>query len=101
LPATARAGANYRRVLPGLKGAMVLAGDLVIPTDGDVHQHFGAEYTYRDFASARIGYKNNYDSQRLTFGAGLTKSGYRFDYAYAEVLNELGSGHKFAFSIDL
>jgi hypothetical protein len=101
LPATARAGANYRRLLPRLEGAMVLTGDLVIPTDGEVHPHFGAEYTYRDFASARFGYKGNYDSQRYTFGAGLAKSGYRFDYAFGEVLNDLGNGHKFAFSIDL
>ena len=101
LPATARAGADYQRPLPQLRGGMVLAADLVIPTDGDVHTHFGAESTYREFASARIGYKDNYDSQRLSFGVGLVKSGYRFDYAYAEILNDLGTGHKFAFSIDL
>ncbi len=101
LPATARAGANYQRLLPGLHGAAVLAGDMVLPSDGDAHAHFGVEYTHRNFASARIGYKGNYDSQRYTFGVGLAKSGYRFDYAYAEVLNDLGTGHKFAFSIDL
>lgn len=101
LPATARAGANYRRQLPRLHAAIVLAGDLMLPADGEAHPHFGVEYTHRNFASARIGYKGNYDSQRYTFGVGLAKSGYRFDYAYAEVLNDLGSGHKFAFSIDL
>lgn len=101
LPATARAGANYQRSFPQLHGGATIAGDLVLPTDGDSHLHFGTEYVHRDFASVRLGYKANYDSQRYTFGVGLSKSGYRFDYAFAEVRNDLGTGHKFAFSIDL
>jgi hypothetical protein len=34
-----------------------------VATDGDVREHVGAEYSYRDFASLRLGYKANYDSQ--------------------------------------
>jgi hypothetical protein len=101
LPATARVGADYERAVPELRGVVVAAFDLVWPTDGDVREHVGAEYTYRDLASARIGYKANYDSQGLTFGLGVRKSGYHFDYAFADVGNDLGNGHKFAFSVDL
>jgi len=101
LPATARLGADYQREMPQLAGRVVAAFDLVFVTDGDARQHVGLEYVYRGVASARLGYKANYDSQGLTFGAGLRKAGYHFDYAYADVGNDLGSGHKFAFSIEL
>lgn len=101
LPATGRAGASLERALPALRGDMVGAFDLVWPTDGDVREHFGVEYTYQHFASLRIGYKGQYDSQGLTFGFGVRKSGYHFDYAFADIDNDLGNGHKFAFSVDL
>lgn len=101
LPATARLGADYQRDVPALRGRMTGAFDFVIPTDGDARQHAGVEYLYREMASVRVGYKGNYDSQGLTFGLGLKKSGYHFDYAFADIGNDLGDGHKFAFSIDL
>jgi hypothetical protein len=101
LPLTARAGADYQRAVPGLHGRLVAAFDLVFPTDGDARQHVGLEYVYRDLASARLGYKGNYDSQGLTFGVGVKRSGYRFDYAFADIDNDLGNGHKLAFSLDL
>ena len=101
LPATGRVGASYERHVPQLRGDFVGAFDLVWPTDGDVRQHAGLEYEYQKFASLRIGYKGNYDSQGLTFGLGLRKSGYRFDYAFSDISNDLGHGHKFAFSVDL
>jgi hypothetical protein len=101
LPALARAGADYQREIAPLRGRVTAAFDLLFPTDGDARQHFGLEYAYRGVAAARVGYKANYVSQGLTFGAGLRKAGYRFDYAFVEIGNDLGSGHKFAFSIDL
>jgi hypothetical protein len=103
LPATARVGADYQRDVPQLNGRVTGAFDLLFPTDGDARQHFGLEYVFRGLAAARVGYKANYDSQGLTFGAGLRlrNSGYRFDYAYVDIDNDLGSGHKFALSIDL
>ncbi len=101
LPATARLGADYQRAVPQLAGRVVAAFDLVFLTDGNARQHAGLEYVYQDAASARLGYKSNYDSQGLTFGAGFRKAGYHFDYAYSDVGNDLGTGHKFAFSVDL
>jgi len=101
LPATGRVGADYQRDVAALRGRVIGAFDLVWPTDGDARQHIGAEYEYRNFAALRLGYKANYDSQGLTFGIGVRKSGYRFDYAYADIDNDLGTGHKFAFSVDL
>jgi hypothetical protein len=101
LPAVARLGADYQREVTELRGRVVGAFDFLIPTDGDPRQHFGVEYVYQNLASLRAGYKANYDSQGLTFGVGVRKSGYHFDYAYADIGNDLGDGHKFAFSIDL
>jgi hypothetical protein len=101
LPLTARAGADYRLDLPRARGSVVAAFDLVFPTDADVRQHVGLEYAYRDLASLRVGYKGNYDSQGLTFGVGVKRASYRFDYAFADIQNDLGHGHKIAFSIDL
>lgn len=99
LPATGRVGADYRREVP--EGQAAVAFDLVFPSDGDARQHAGVEYVYRDLAALRLGYKASYDSQGLTFGVGLRRSGYRFDYAYADIRNDLGTGHKVSFSIDL
>lgn len=101
LPATARLGADYQRDVPALRGRLTGAFDFLIPTDGDPRQHAGLEYAYRDVACLRVGYKAAYDSQGLTFGMGVKKSGYHFDYAFADIGNDLGDGHKFAFSIDL
>lgn len=101
LPATLRAGLDYQRDVPEIRGRLTGAVDIVWPNDGDVRSHLGAEYVYRGFAAARLGYKANYDSQGLTFGFGLRKSGYHFDYAFADVGNDLGNGHKFSFSVDL
>jgi hypothetical protein len=101
LPVTARFGASYEREVPEIRGQLVGAFDLVWPTDGDARPHGGLEYVYRDFASLRVGYKGNYDSQGFTFGLGVRKSGYSFDYAFADIRNDLGHGHKFAFSVDL
>jgi hypothetical protein len=101
LPLTARVGADYRFDLPQARGSVVAAFDLVFPTDADQRQHVGLEYAFQDLASLRVGYKGNYDSQGLTFGVGVRRSGYRFDYAFADIDNDLGHGHKLAFSIDL
>ena len=101
LPITGRAGADYQRGVARLSGSVTAAFDLVWPTDGDVRQHLGLEYMYRELAGVRVGYKGNYVSQGLTFGVGLRKSSYRFDYAYADIGNDLGNGHKLSLSIDL
>jgi hypothetical protein len=101
LPATARAGADYARDVPALRGHLVEAVDIVLPTDGSAHAHAGIEYLYRDFASLRLGYKGGYDSQGLTFGVGLRTRGYHFDYSFADIRTDLGNGQRFSFSIDL
>lgn len=101
LPVTLLAGLDYQRDVPSLRGRVTGAVNILWPNDGDARSHVGAEYVYRDFAAVRLGYKANYDSQGLTFGLGLRKAGYHFDYAFADVGNDLGNGHKFSFSVDL
>src|SRR5678815_570057 len=46
LPATGRVGASYERAVPQLRGNLLGAFDFVWPTDGDVREHVGAEYSY-------------------------------------------------------
>ncbi len=49
----------------------------------------------------RGGYKAGFDSQGATFGVGVRKGGYRFDYSYADISDDLGNGHRFSLGIDL
>jgi hypothetical protein len=115
-PRTVRLGAAYRpprELGPG--GSLLLAYDLLLLSDGDVssddtvgestslsaRHHFGVEYDYRGQAALRAGYKVGYDSQGLSFGAGLRWRQFVFDYAFLAVDNDLGNAHRFGITLDL
>ena len=101
LPATARLGADYRRVVAS-HSDVVLAYDLEMANDAkDPRNHFGLEYSYQKMLSLRAGYKTGFESQGATFGAGLRRAGYSFDYAYIDISNDLGNSHRFSLGIDL
>jgi len=100
LPTTARVGADYQRAFR-TDSDVVLAYDLEIANDAkDPRNHFGVEYTYQKALSLRAGYKTGFESQDVTFGAGLHRSGYSFDYAYLPIDNDLGNSHRFSLGID-
>ena len=67
----------------------------------DPRNHFGVEYSYQKMLRLRAGYKTGFESQGATFGAGLQRAGYSFDYAYIDISNDLGNSHRFSLGIDL
>lgn len=101
LPATLRAGADYQLQFENYKSDVVVAYDLELVNDDDARNHIGFEYTYMQLLSVRAGYKTGFDSQNAAFGVGVKKSGYRFDYAFNNIDNDLGHAHRFSLGIDL
>jgi long-subunit fatty acid transport protein len=101
LPATGRLGADYQRTV-ARHSDVVLAYDLEVANDAkDPRNHFGVEYSYEKMLTLRAGYKTGFESQGATFGAGLRRAGYSFDYAYIDISNDLGNSHRFSLGIDL
>jgi hypothetical protein len=102
LPATLRVGGDYQRSFTKYRTGFVFAYDLEVVNDDDrPRNHFGVELTYQELLSIRGGYKEGFDSQRGTFGVGVRRGGYSFDYAYLPVDNDLGDAHRFSLTIDL
>jgi len=101
LPASMRVGADYSRPVPAWKGDFTLAYDLEIVNDDALRNHVGGELGYHDLVSLRVGYKGGFDTQGATFGVGVRRAGYRFDYSFADVSADLGDGHRFSLGIDL
>jgi hypothetical protein len=78
-------------LLEGMDGSphlLTLAAEFVHPNDGPEKLHFGAEYTLASMFTVRGGYRQNYDEEGLTLGAGLNiHTGafrVRFNYAYVD-----------------
>ena len=108
-PLTLKLGAALLAPLHPAESDFTLAYDLLLVGDGDIESddslgeasamsarhHLGVEWDWRGQAALRLGYKAGYDSQGLTAGAGIAWRGYRFDYAYLDVGNDLGSAHRF------
>ncbi len=95
--------------------ALNLAYDLLLLSDSDTESdadlgesksmnarhHMGVEYDHRRFAALRFGYKVGYDSQSLSYGAGLRWQQFQFDYAFVPVDNDLGNSHRLGITLDL
>ena len=101
LPVTLRVGGDYQRQFAAQRTDFVVAYDLEVVNDDDPRSHFGAEITYMDLFSVRGGWKTGFDTQSGSFGVGVRKAGYRFDYAFTSVSDDLGNGHRFSIAIDL
>ncbi|UCE03983.1 MAG: PorV/PorQ family protein [Candidatus Latescibacterota bacterium] len=113
LPVTLRVGGDYQRSFAKYRTGFVLAYDLEVVNDDGLRNHFGLELTYHELLSIRGGLKIGFDSQGAelgridgervggTFGVGVRKGGYSFDYAYTPVDNDLGDAHRFSLTINL
>jgi tetratricopeptide (TPR) repeat protein len=64
-----------------------------MPERDENDARFGAEFTYRDILSIRVGF----DSEQVTGGIGLAWRGYQFDYGYFS-REEAGSSHPISLS---
>ena len=70
------------------------------PVDHAENASVGLEYQFMKILSARLGYKFNYDEERITFGGGcqlpILSTQMRIDYAYTD-FGMLQSAHRFSF----
>jgi hypothetical protein len=96
LPLTWRLGGAFSKHLESLKGRGTLSAEYRQARDDDGHFHLGAEYAYKDRVALRVGGKFGYDDQDVTFGVGVMKDWFRFDYALAPVSSDLGTTHFFS-----
>lgn len=96
LPLTWRLGAAASKNLASLKGRGTLSAEYRKARADDGHFHLGAEYAYHERVALRVGGQFGYDDQDVTFGVGLMKDWFRFDYALAPVSSDLGTTHFFS-----
>ncbi len=105
LPAQVKVGGSYEYLGEAIRGTVLVALDFVVPNDGDLKQHVGAEYNYDNRLSLRGGFKAGYDSHGATFGVGLRQRVMEFDvdfdYAMMLIGNDLGDSHRFGLSFSL
>ncbi len=98
-PFQLRLGGAYEIRKEALHGGLILAADVVFPNDNDAKAHFGLEYAYQRLLMLRLGYKNGYDVQGATMGAGIVWNSLRFDYAYMPIDYDLGDAHRFSLTV--
>ncbi len=79
-------------------GNASLSGQVMRPLDNQTRAGFGLEYRVVDWAALRGGWKLNDNSSDLTAGAGLSASGWTFDYAFVPGSWSLGTAHRFTLS---
>ena len=90
-------------VVQSTSNVLTLAAEGSHPSDNLEKYNAGLEYTFQDRFSLRGGYRFNYDSDGLTFGAGLRlpfakDREIRVDYAYQD-MGLLNQAHRFSLGI--
>ncbi len=94
LPASVRFGASYLIALPTVNGGLRIGADgFKVFDGGNFHVNGGAEFTYKDLLSIRIGYQSGYENKNLTTGIGLRYRAFNLDYAFVPYRYTLGSSH--------
>jgi len=77
-------------------GKFTVAGDVIMPRDGQEKAHLGSEYRMVPELSLRLGTHVNYESQGLTAGAGFRTGVLALDYAYSQWTEDgFDDGHRF------
>jgi hypothetical protein len=99
LPTTIKLGGSFERAFEGIRGGVLATLDVVVPNDGDMKQHVGAEYGYDRRLFLRAGFKNGYDSQGATFGLGVRLREFDLDYGVLFGSNDLGDSHRLSLSL--
>jgi hypothetical protein len=92
LPAQTRFGVAYK-----LRGEVI---DLYFATQianeyGNLESRLqaGAEIVYHRLLALRLGYQGNYETRRVSAGAGLMYDQFRLDYAYIPFSLDMGDAH--------
>ncbi len=105
LPMTLRAGISYEKGL-GMLGSLLIAADLLHPTDNQESINLGIEYGFAGMFYLRGGYENLFEDNGvngLTLGCGIDyyhpgSMGFRMDYAYSD-WGILDNCHRFSVGI--
>jgi hypothetical protein len=99
LPRFIKVGASYTRDIDAISGGVLGTIDGVFPNDGDARVHLGVEGNYQKRFFVRTGYKAGYDTQGLTAGVGVGARRFEVDYAFSEMANDLGDGHRISLNL--
>ncbi|MDZ7373688.1 MAG: PorV/PorQ family protein [candidate division KSB1 bacterium] len=91
----------------GSSHRLTAAVDAVHPNDNVEHVNLGAEYTWLDMVSLRVGFNSVFDAQSeqgLTAGGGIRyplsgQAGLRVDYAYAD-FGRFSGVHRFSLALE-
>ena len=93
LPRTYRAGAAFERALPSLGGKGTLSAEVRSVRGDDSKMHVGGELELKERIALRAGAKFGYDDETMSFGLGLMRSRFHFDYALVPLSSNLGTTH--------
>ena len=96
IPLTWRLGGAWSKNVEALRGRATVSAEYRQAREDDGKFHLGGEYAYRDRLALRAGGAFGYDDQDLSFGLGLMKDWFRFDYALVPFSSDLGSTHLFS-----
>lgn len=104
LPLTFRFGVsmNIMDFFPGLSesNAFTLSIDAVHPRSYSEFLNIGAEYVFMNTLALRAGYVTKQDDYGMTYGLGINKFGFAFDYSYISH-DVFDSVQRFSFSFAL
>ncbi len=95
LPLTFRFGVSMNLIdfVPSMAdhSAFILSIDAVHPRSYSEYLNIGGEYVFMNMLALRVGYVTKQDDYGLTFGLGINKFGFAFDYSYIshEILNNV------------
>ena len=93
LPTTYRLGAAFTRPISKWKGSGTLSAEYRQARGDDGRFHLGGELVYRQLLALRAGAKFGYDDEDFSFGLGLEKDWFGFDYALVPLSSDLGTTH--------
>lgn len=93
LPTTFRLGAAFTRPIAKWNGSGTLSAEYRQARADDGRFHLGGELVYRQLLALRAGAKFGYDDEDFSFGLGLKKDWFGFDYALVPLSSDLGTTH--------
>ena len=101
LPVISRIGAMYD--IPKKIGPMhfMVAFDVVKPVEENLRLHLGGEILFWNQVALRAGYVNGYENRNVSFGVGVYKSAFQFDYSLTPLQEDFDTGHRFSLKISL
>ncbi len=79
----------------------MFAFDVVKPVEENLRFHFGSELLFWNQIALRGGLVNGYENRNVSFGVGVHKSGFQFDYSLTPLQEDFDTGHRFSLKISL